>query len=112
VLARTSDQPQFRVAAGPLDVPWNSELEVFYAAEAVGPGGAVLASHGSPSSPLRLAPHTDASPPPALPAPQPPKAASRRWIGWVVAGAVVVVGGVVTASVLLRRDSEPLTRIE
>lgn len=91
--ARGADQPRFKVGLSPLVLSVAPSLEVYYFAELLGPGGAVLARHGTLTRPLVLeAARPKAPAVPATPAPRPPKRKRRAWIGWLVGGVAVVAG--------------------
>ena len=77
-------------------------------AEAVGPGGAVVARAGEESEPLRALPEAAVEEPEE----QPSRSRVGLWVGLGIGLAVVVAAGIVTAVLLTVDLAEPDTQLD
>jgi hypothetical protein len=80
-------------------VPAGSSLS--YYVEAIGPGGAVLASHGTLDSPERVGALETTTVEEMRPAPPPPSDDSGLWIGLGVGAAVIVAAVAIVLAIVL-----------
>lgn len=116
--ARTGDGPWFVGSSRELAVPALPGTTVEYWAEAIGPGGAPIATSGSADQPLRFTVPAAIQPAPTGIAPETPSSdsvteerrGSKAWIWVTVAGVVVTVAAAAAIVYFVRSDeTQPST---